>query len=241
MKPRLLCWILLLVMMPSSLDGQTQFEFSGKKKVLKVIDFVGDITVQRGDHPYIEVSITLYEDSKYFGNDFPKSFEYTEKENEIILQGISDDSNREYLITIPFQWNLKFDLEHNHDALTIHQNQKHIEVETQGCDINLIGNSGPISLSTTNGDVFISWKNATPLSDCYITTVSGDIEMEVDQQSSFDFLIRPYQGSVENTIDLKLSDQDKLKRTKAFIGTYNHGGSIINIETTVGDIKLKEK
>mgnify|MGYP002713046168 CR=1 FL=1 len=236
--------VLLLVCIASKLYAQREFEINivENASAITILDIKGDIEVKRSEEQVIKVAIALYKDSKFYGKaDIPKSIEVVENGPMVKLKGISDDSNRKYQLTIPMGWPLKFNLKNNLDELTIIGNKTPLEVKSKGCDISLIDNSGPISISTTHGDVFVSWDNAMLKSDSYITTVSGEIEMEVDEQSSFGFEIRPYQGSIENTLNMKLSYMHNLKIPKAFEGNYNNGSAKIFLETTVGDIILKEK
>lgn len=111
-----------------------------------------------------------------------------------------------------------------------------ISVSTTSGEINVSGSEGCGSIGSTSGDVFFSLAELS--GDISINTSSGEVTMELPKAVSLEFEAGTSSGEIDTFFDEALSFS---KKGNHAAGTVGSGGRKLEITTTSGDVRIRER
>ena len=112
-------------------------------------------------------------------------------------------------------------------------------LKTRDKDIELDEVVGPIEVTNRNGPVTITYRRP-PTKDIKVTNRRGRIELLLPARSGFNLDARNEKGDIKSDFtepDIKADKEGR--RTNTLEGKYGPGGPTIDLQTSVGDIRLR--
>lgn len=128
-------------------------------------------------------------------------------------------------------------------------------VNTTSGEIDLDGVNGELQIGTVSGDISVRDANASQLdisttsgginydgafgagSDSKVSTISGDVDLTLPEDSSFSLNASTVSGDISNDFELAGAQNDQ----RSLTGTIGSGGPTLTVETTSGDISLDRR
>lgn len=156
-------------------------------------------------------------------------------------------SGGSYAISVPKSMNVHFveSTWMGGDAVKISDIDGEIEVETKNSDIMLTNVRGPVTASTTSGDIEVIFSQVASSGPTTINNISGYIDITMPAATKADLDLRNITGEVFTDLDLKLNDsKDGLKRVggqREIRSQLNGGGVDMTFKNISGDIYLRKK
>lgn len=164
-----------------------------------------------------------------------------------------DSNSRRYKtnleILVPFNTNL--DLDSYDDAIEVRNVSGKVRARSQRDHITLTGVSGPVDLRSPQGNISVSLTaQATPAGST-LETYNGSIDLFVPSDLKATFRYMSQFGQVLTDLDLSTSDGTvkkaasdsgslKIEFEKFVTSTLNGGGAELTLETTNGNIRLRQ-
>lgn len=152
-----------------------------------------------------------------------------------------------YAISVPKSMNVHFveSTWMGGDAVEINDLDGEIEVETKNSDIRLTNVRGPITASTTSGDIDVIFSQVARSGPTTINNISGYIDITMPASTKANMDLKNITGEVFTDLDLKLPEsKDGLKRVggqREIRSQLNGGGVDMRLKNISGDIYLRKK
>ncbi|NOR15953.1 MAG: DUF4097 family beta strand repeat protein, partial [Candidatus Aminicenantes bacterium] len=122
-------------------------------------------------------------------------------------------------------------------SITIEHAQGDVDVHTSGGGITVHEVMGTIKAHTSGGSIK-AYISEQPRADCSLTTSGGSITVYMAEDTSVDVIAKTSGGSVSTDFPVTLRGEIKRDRLEAKI---NDGGPQLNLETSGGSIRIKQK
>ncbi|MHA4812228.1 DUF4097 family beta strand repeat-containing protein [Flavitalea flava] len=147
----------------------------------------------------------------------------------------------DYKIRVPENYSLVIKRECPKSGETTVLNMKN-EVEFSGChSIKLKNVTGPLVISTINGNVDVAFSELNKDKPVSITSVSGEIDVTVPARASFDLEMSTLSGNMYSDFEFP-ADNKQLKKVggSSVRNQLNGGGADLRIHTISGSIYLRK-
>ena len=122
-------------------------------------------------------------------------------------------------------------------SITIERAEGDLDVHTSGGGITVHEVMGTIKADTSGGSIK-AYISEQPRADCSLTTSGGSITVYMAEDTSVDVKAKTSGGSVSTDFPVTLRGEIKRDRLEAKI---NDGGPLLNLRTSGGSIRIKQK
>lgn len=122
--------------------------------------------------------------------------------------------------------------------------QGEVEVLSKTGDILMVNVTGPITASSTSGDVEIKFSELSQANPTSISLVSGFIDITLPANSNANFGLSSISGEVYTDLDIELEGNSDNRMSRLggggqINGTMNGGGVEVSLKSISGDIYLR--
>lgn len=165
--------------------------------------------------------------------------------NTVIISGTHRGSHRtDYHITLPANIRLRINYGNfRSDNILIRGMHNEVDIKSQVGDIKLEDVTGPIIANTLSADINVVFSSLNQLSPSSISSVSGDIDITLPDNSKGDFSLNTVSGEVYTDFDFEM--MNKTPRHQYMPGTSAtariHGGGVeFSVKSVSGDIFIRK-
>jgi DUF4097 and DUF4098 domain-containing protein YvlB len=151
----------------------------------------------------------------------------------------------DYSIKVPRKVNITFEETNWGGSTDIEMKdiEGEIEVSTKTSSIKIENVSGPVVANTTSGDITIIYSGLSPSKPSSISNISGFIDITVPASAKANFKLSTISGEIYSNVDISTTSKtDGMHHVggNSISGTYNGGGSEINVNDISGDIFIRK-
>jgi hypothetical protein len=173
----------------------------------------------------------------------------SEDGNEINVIKTTERSYAKYEITVPDWAIIKIEeSEWGRGGFRVSGIENDVFIESNSSDISLIGISGSIHSESTSGNMIIELPESGQSKSHEISSVSGLINLQIEQESGYRFDLSTVSGSIHTDFDLsreiqyKGSTLKRISKPKEVETDFKGGGDLVEVSTVSGfiDINYKE-
>ncbi|MEO1012243.1 MAG: hypothetical protein AAFX53_13115 [Bacteroidota bacterium] len=109
--------------------------------------------------------------------------------------------------------------------------------------IEVLEVSGPVTASSLNGGVAVTFNKVSQESPISIYSTNGELDITMPGDTPADFELRTVNGEIYTNFELQVPEKDGLRAifSKKVLGAVNNGGVGIHLKTTNGNIYLRKK
>ena len=115
-----------------------------------------------------------------------------------------------------------------------------IEINSKNADIKLEKVSGPITASTTSGDIEVVFTNLNQSKPTFISNISGFIDVTLPESSKANLMLSTMSGEIFSNHDLKSDKNDMTSYSSKIRKEMNGGGVELRLKAISGEIYLRK-
>ncbi|GAB5555455.1 MAG: hypothetical protein Sapg2KO_50460 [Saprospiraceae bacterium] len=147
-----------------------------------------------------------------------------------------------YKIKVPSGMNIKIeDTNWTGGDFKISKVSGEIEVASKNSDVYLDQVSGPITASSTSGDIEVIFNKLTQSKPTYISNISGVIDVKLGASEKANVVLRTVTGEIYSNYDLvKSKDGMKNYGNRTIELPLNGGGAELKLKNIAGEIYLRK-
>ena len=165
--------------------------------------------------------------------------------NSITISGTHRNKHdTDYRISLPANIKLKINYGgFRSNDIFVRGMSNEIEIKSQVGDLVLKDVSGPIIASTLSSDIQVVFTTLNQSSPTSITSISGDIDITLPEDSRGDFSMSSVSGEIYTNLDFEISRKDGPRWYGAGIvsnSKLNGGGVEFTIKSVSGDIYIRK-
>lgn len=110
-------------------------------------------------------------------------------------------------------------------------------------DIKIKDVTGPITVTSSTGNVDVVFGKVTQSSPISISTATGDVDVSLPENTPADISLNSTMGEIYTNFDLNIPDKDGLKAVSSqkVQGILNKGGVKIQLNSATGNIYLRKQ
>lgn len=168
--------------------------------------------------------------------------EMTKEGTKMTLKKARSGSGR-YVIKVPSGINLKLtETDWTGDHIEAHKMKGEIEVSSKNSDIILKEISGPVTASTTSGDIEVVFADINQSKPTFLSSISGHVDVTIGDNQKANLVLSSISGEVYTNHELKTETKDNLKiisRSK-IQSVINGGGVEVRLKSISGDLYLRK-
>ena len=119
-----------------------------------------------------------------------------------------------------------------------------LEVTSNVGNVKLVDVTGPITASTSTGNIDVVFKGVNQNAPISLNTATGDIDVTLPNSTKANVEMRSTMGTVYSNFDLTKPREDGLRNVsghRKIQGALNNGGVKILLSSSTGDIYLRKK
>lgn len=158
---------------------------------------------------------------------------------------LSKNSDVRYVVMVPKKVKLRYVSNSNQsDDFIAEKIKGELEIKTMHNDVRLMEVSGPLSVSSVHGDVDVVFAQVAEGMPSSITTAHGDLDVSIPPAAKMSVKVKSSHGEVYSNLDLKMeTTKDGLQQYGGgqVVGTFNGGGTDLNIKSSHGDVYLRKR
>lgn len=163
--------------------------------------------------------------------------------NTVTVSG-THRNNTDYRFMVPANMKLRINYgSFRSDDILVHGMSNEVEIKSQIGDLKFVDVTGPIIATTLSADINVEFSSLNQASPSSITSVSGDIDITLPENSKGDFRLNTVSGDVYTDFDFEMVNKNR--GNKFWPGTnatarLNGGGVEFSVKSVSGDIFIRK-
>ncbi len=164
--------------------------------------------------------------------------------NTISLSGAHREAdNSDYILKLPKNLNLKIDYNSwQAGDIVIKTMAGEVEAKSQVGDLVFVDVTGPIVAHTLSSDLEVTFSSLSSSSPTSLSSTSGDIDVTFPESTKGTFRMSTISGGVYTAFDFDFGEETNIRRVggQSATGKLNGGGAEVSLKTISGDIYIRK-
>ena len=226
---------------------------TGEKKI-RIIFSKGEVVISTHNSPEVLISTDDYEAPPerakglrpLYNNAIDNTgigLDISESGNVMTIKKASNE-DMDFEIKVPKEISVYLEeVGWNGGGIKIDGVQGEIEIDAKGSDIDIVNTSGPVVVSTVNGDVEIKYNKLNQEQPNSISCTNGFVDITLPADSKADMKMKSINGEIYTDMDIDMGNRkDGMHRIggRNISGTLNGGGVEISIRAINSGIYLRK-